>query len=120
MRYTFILLLALLTGCTGSNDFEEKIVGTWEIYSLNGKVELYKGFVGTTITFSSDGQYSRSDGSKTYGEATYKLKGNVITLERRQKELSSIIDIKDLELHFEKDLGFTSGGVPMKSVYKRK
>ena len=41
MRFTFVILLALLTGCSSSNDFAKKIIGSWEVYSLNGKTELY-------------------------------------------------------------------------------
>ena len=120
MKFKFLILLALLSGCSSTNDFKDKIIGTWEIYSLDGKTDLYKSFVGTSITFTSDGSYSRSSGSKTYGQAKYNVKGDVLTIERRKKTHSSVINFKNLELHIEKDPGFTRGGKPRKSVYKRK
>ena len=69
MRFTFSILLALLSGCSSTNDFKEKIIGTWEIYSLDGNTDLYKAFTGTSIIFTSDGSYSRNKDSKKYVEA---------------------------------------------------
>lgn len=120
MRFTFVILLALLAGCSSSNDFAKKIIGSWEVYSLNGKTELYKAFVGTTMTFNSDGSFSRGDGSKTYLNGTYKIKGKVLGMKWNKKEHSSIITVNDTELYFEKDLSFSSGDVPMKSIYRKK
>jgi len=120
MKFTFVFLLALLAGCSSSNDLEKDIIGSWVVSSLNGETDLYKAFVGTTMTFNSDNSFSRGVGSKTYLEGTYKIKGKILNMKWNNKEHSSAITIKGTELYFQEDLSFSSSGVPMKSIYKKK
>lgn len=120
MKLLFIFLLALLVGCSSSNDFKIKLIGSWEVYSLNGKSDLYKGFVGTTMKFNADGSFSRGDGSKIYLKGTYTIKGKTINMKWNKKQRSSIVTVNNTELYFEKDMSFSSGDIPMKSVYRKK
>ncbi len=118
MRFVFVILLTLLSGCAEKH-FEQKIIGTWVIYSIDGKTDLYKAFAGTSTTFTADGTYSRSHNSKTYGEGKYHVDGDILTVEKRNKKHRTKINIKGSELHIEKDPSFTSGGKPRKTVYKK-
>ena len=120
MKFTIVFLLAFLVGCSSNNEYKTEILGAWEVYNLNGKTDLYKAFVGTTMTFNSDGSFSRGSASKTYLSGTYDIAGETIKLKWNKKDHSSIISIKDTNLSFEKDMSFSSGDIPMKSIYKKK
>lgn len=118
MKQVLILIALLLSSCSGSNNFDTEILGEWEVYSLNGKTELYKAFIGTTYTFNKDGTYTRSQDDKTYVSGSYQIDGDSILLKAR-KNHTSRINISSDQLNFDADPGFTSGGKPMKSIYSK-
>lgn len=119
MKKLLLSILFFLAACSSNVDnYPSEILGEWEVYSLDGDTDLYKTFVGVRYTFKADGTFTRSKGDDIRVSGTYVLDGENIVLQGRREHKTEIV-IKGDKLTFAGDSGFKSGGVPMKSVYKK-
>lgn len=114
-----ITTLLLTSACSNTDSYPKDIIGTWEIYSLDGETDLYKTFKGVRHTFNPDGSYTRHKDGEIRISGTYTINDNNIVMKNSLKDHSTQIKIKGNKLSFSGDSGFTRGGVPRKSVYQK-